>query len=118
MSSRVELIPGGLTIARILLETSKIAFVDARRFVDGDSIRLLDLDDDSAAAVQELELKTNADGTSSVVSVGLADKAAALETLMQYLSVDDAETLERIQAQVREILKTELARSGGAGVVH
>jgi len=108
-----------LTLTRVLLETAKIAFADARRFVDDDgSIKCLrDLDDDSAGAIQELKFETIEGGGTRVIGVGLADKAAALATLMEYLAVDDAETLERIQGQVREILEREIAM-GSIGVRH
>lgn len=109
-----------VTLALVLRETSRIAFADARRFVDrdGNFKRLIDLDRDSAGAIQEFELETFEDGTTSVVGVGMADKAAALETLMTYLSVDDAATLERIQGQIREVLENEMVRDYEAEARH
>jgi len=99
-----------VTLALVLRETSKIAFADARRFVDnnGNFKHLIDLDDDSAGAIQELKFETLEDGSTAVIGVGLADKSAALDTLMQYLAIKDVETLERIQDQVREILEREI----------
>ena len=112
-------IMANVTLALVLRETSKIAFADARRLVDDDGNfkRLIDLDDDSAGAIQELKFETIEGGGTRVIGVGLADKSAALATLMEYLAVDDAETLERIQGQVREILEREIAM-GSIGVRH
>lgn len=84
----------GLTVERVLLEAMRLAFFDIRKLTDaeGNPIPINQLDDDTAAAIQGLELATersrDEDGSVTVVrKYKIADKNAALERLFKHLGL-------------------------------
>jgi phage terminase small subunit len=77
-----------LTDERIILELMRMAFFDIRKLVDddGNPIGISKLDDETAAALQGLDVVTfgNADaGRGTVLKIKMADKKGALELLMR-----------------------------------
>lgn len=84
----------GLTVERVLTEAMRLAFFDIRKLTDaeGNPIPINQLDDDTAAAIQGLELATersrDEDGSVTVVrKYKIADKNAALERLFKHLGL-------------------------------
>lgn len=84
----------GLTVERVLTEAMRLAFFDIRKLTDatGNPIPINQLDDDTAAAIQGLELATersrDEDGEATVVrKYKIADKNAALERLFKHLGL-------------------------------
>lgn len=84
----------GLTVERVLTEAMRLAFFDIRKLTDaeGNPIPINQLDDDTVAAIQGLELATersrDEDGSGTVVrKYKLADKNAALERLFKHLGL-------------------------------
>lgn len=84
----------GLTVERVLTEAMRLAFFDIRKLADaeGNPIPINQLDDDTAAAIQGLELATersrDEDGSGTVVrKYKIADKNAALERLFKHLGL-------------------------------
>lgn len=84
----------GLTVERVLTEAMRLAFFDIRKLTDaeGNPIPINQLDDDTAAAIQGLELATersrDEDGSETVVrKYKVADKNAALERLFKHLGL-------------------------------
>lgn len=85
----------GLTVERVLQEAMRLAFFDIRKLADseGNPIPIGELDDDTAAAIQGLELATERvrggeDGAETVVrKYKIADKNAALERLFKHLGL-------------------------------
>ncbi len=84
----------GLTVERVLQEAMRLAFFDIRKLTDaeGNPIPINQLDDDTAAAIQGLELATersrDEDGSVTVVrKYKIADKNAALERLFKHLGL-------------------------------
>jgi hypothetical protein len=97
-----------------------MAFVDCRSLVDADGNLkpVADLDDYIAAAVQDVETETLADGSRRIVAVRLFNKVGALGLVMEHLALADAEALECIQDQVHELLAGEVARNCQGEVRH
>ena len=84
----------GLTVERVLTEVMRLAFFDIRKLTDaeGNPIPINQLDDDTAAAIQGLDLATersrDEDGSGTVVrKYKIADKNAALERLFKHLGL-------------------------------
>ena len=85
----------GLTVERVLLEAMRLAFFDIRKLTDaeGNPTPINQLDDDTAAAIQGLELATervrgDEEGAETVVrKYKIADKNAALERLFKHLGL-------------------------------
>lgn len=84
----------GLTVERVLTEAMRLAFFDIRKLTDaqGNPLPISELDDDTAAAIQGLELATersrDEDGEATVVrKYKVADKNAALERLFKHLGL-------------------------------
>lgn len=84
----------GLTVERVLQEAMRLAFFDIRKLTDaeGNPIPINQLDDDTAAAIQGLELATersrDEDGSVTVVrKYKIADKNAAVERLFKHLGL-------------------------------
>ena len=92
----------GLTVERVLQEAMRLAFFDIRKLADaeGNPIPISQLDDDTAAAIQGLELATERsrgeDPVETVVrKYKAADKNSALERLFKHLGLfakDNAQT--------------------------
>ena len=84
----------GLTVERVLTEAMRLAFFDIRKLADaeGNPIPISQLDDDTAAAIQGLELATERsrgeDPVETVVrKYKVADKNAAIERLFKHLGL-------------------------------
>ncbi len=85
----------GLTVERVLTEAMRLAFFDIRKLADaeGNPIPINQLDDDTAAAIQGLELATERargddEGVETVVrKYKIADKNAAVERLFKHLGL-------------------------------
>ena len=84
----------GLTVERVLTEAMRLAFFDIRKLTDaeGNPIPINQLDDDTAAAIQGLELATERsrgeDPVETVVrKYKVADKNAAIERLFKHLGL-------------------------------
>lgn len=85
----------GLTVERVLQEAMRLAFFDIRKLTDaeGNPIPINQLDDDTAAAIQGLELATERvrgddSGAETVVrKYKIADKNAAVERLFKHLGL-------------------------------
>jgi phage terminase small subunit len=81
-----------ITVERVLKEVAGLAFFDVRKLVnaDGSPKRITDLDDETARAIQGIELQTVKDGENDFALVRkykVADKNAALEKLMKHLGL-------------------------------
>lgn len=81
-----------LSAERVLTELAGLAFFDVRKLVnpDGSPKSITDLDDETARAIQGIELQTVKDGENDFALVRkykIADKNAALEKLMKHLGL-------------------------------
>jgi len=84
----------GLTIERLLQEAMRLAFFDIRKLVDkdGNPIPINQLDDDTAAAIQGLELASersrDEEGAETTVrKYKVADKNSAIERLFKHMGL-------------------------------
>ena len=84
----------GLSVERLLAEAMRLAFFDIRKLTDaeGNPIPINELDDDTAAAIQGLELATersrDEEGSITVVrKYKIADKNAAIERLFKHMGL-------------------------------
>ena len=81
----------GISADRALKEAARLAFFDIRKLCDaaGNPIPIQDLDDDTAAAIQGLELSTEKDGEgfTTVRKYKIADKNSALERVFKHLGL-------------------------------
>lgn len=82
----------GITAERVLQEVAGLAFFDVRRLVNSDGApkSINELDDETARAVQGIELQTIKNGETEFALVRkykVADKNAALEKLMKHLGL-------------------------------
>ena len=115
----------GLTVERVLTEAMRLAFFDIRKLTDaeGNPIPINQLDDDTAAAIQGLELATersrDEDGSGTVVrKYKLADKNAALERLFKHLGLfqkdnDQNNPAKALQALLDVVDGSKLPLAGG-----
>lgn len=90
----------GLTTERVLQEAMRLAFFDMRKLVhpDGRPKALNELDDDTAAALQGLEVAVvgNAEvGVGQVLKYKIADKNSAIERLFKHLGLFDKDNRQR-----------------------
>lgn len=81
----------GISADRALKEAARLAFFDIRKLCNasGNPIPIQDLDDDTAAAIQGLELSSEKDGEAftTVRKYKVADKNAALERVFKHLGL-------------------------------
>ena len=81
----------GISADRALQEAARLACFDVRKLCDaaGNPIPISQLDDDTAAAIQGLELATEKDGEgfTTVRKYKVADKNAALERVFKHLGL-------------------------------
>ena len=115
----------GLTVERVLTEAMRLAFFDIRKLTDaeGNPIPINQLDDDTAAAIQGLELATersrDEDGSVTVVrKYKIADKNAAVERLFKYLGLfqkdnDQNNPAKALQALLDVVDGSKLPLAGG-----
>lgn len=82
----------GLNAERVIQEAMRLAFFDIRKLVnaDGTPKKLSELDDDTAAAIQGLDVASfgNAEvGIGTVLKYKIADKNSAIERLFKHLGL-------------------------------
>lgn len=109
----------GLTTERLLQEAMRLAFFDIRKLVDGDGnpIPIQQLDDDTAAAIQGLELATEKsrddDGNVTVVrKYKIADKNAAIERLFKHKGLFKADNDQSNPGNAMAQMLAELSARG------
>jgi phage terminase small subunit len=93
-----------ITVERVLKEVAGLAFFDVRKLVnaDGSPKRITDLDDETARAIQGIELQTVKDGENDFALVRkykVADKNAALEKLMKHLGLFEKDNSQNNPAE-------------------
>lgn len=91
-----------ITQERVLREIGRIGFFDARKLLDGEGrpIPIHDLDDDTAAAIAGLKVRTvfdeGKDGQmATITEYKLADKNTSLEKLMRYLGAYEKDNKQK-----------------------
>lgn len=94
----------GITAERVLKEIAGLAFFDVRKLVnaDGSPKSITDLDDETARAIQGIELQTVKDGENDFALVRkykIADKNAALEKLMKHLGLFEKDNSQNNPAE-------------------
>lgn len=117
-----------ITADRVLLELSRLAFLDVRKAFnkDGSLKAIHELDDDTAAAVAGMDITEfgSGDEQSGVVKkIKLSDKKGALELVMRHLGMNttpvnadlDSE-LKRIEIERRKIELERMKQGGGASM--
>ena len=109
----------GLTTERLLQEAMRLAFFDIRKLVDGEGnpIPIQQLDDDTAAAIQGLELATEKsrddDGNVTVVrKYKIADKNAAIERLFKHKGLFKADNDQSNPGNAMAQMLAELSARG------
>ena len=81
-----------ITAEMIVAELAKLAFFDVRKLFNGDGTpkAIHDLDDETAAAIQGIDVANvgnEAIGVGQVMKIKLADKRASLETIGRHLKM-------------------------------
>lgn len=114
-----------ITAERVLKEVSRIAFFDIRRIfnADGTLKRVIDLDDDTAAAIGSIEaIQVGDDGQLIITKkIKAGDKNPALEKLMKHLGLYEIDNKQKTDP-VRDLLQslkgnvTGVANSAPGGV--
>lgn len=111
-----------VTVDRVLLELSRIAFADTTKvaYIEGGRLKVADtkdLDTDTRLAISEISQST---GNTVTTKVKLHDKIRALELIGRHLAmfkdkldVDAGETIVGILAELRQ--RREAATRGGPG---
>lgn len=107
----------GLTTERLLQEAMRLAFFDIRKLVDkdGNPLPLNQLDDDTAAAIQGLDVATvgNADiGVGQVLKYKIADKNAAIERLFKHKGLFKADNEQNNPGDAMARFMAELSARG------
>lgn len=107
----------GLTVERVLQEAMRLAFFDIRKLVgkDGHPLPLSDLDDDTAAAIQGLDVATigNADvGIGQVLKYKIADKNSAIERLFKHLGLFERDNKQNNPGDAMSAFLAELSARG------
>ena len=109
----------GLTVERLLTEAMRLAFFDVRKLTDADGnpIPINQLDDDTAAAIQGLELATersrDEDGQATVVrKYKVADKNSAIERLFKHMGLFDKDNKQRNPGDAMVDFMAELSARG------
>lgn len=111
---------------RVLLELSRLAFLDVRKAFnkDGSLKAIGDLDDDTAAAVAGLDIvESNASGEKSgaLKKIKLSDKKGALELIMRHLGMLTPVAQTDVDADIKKVdlerkrLELEQLKKGGQG---
>jgi phage terminase small subunit len=109
----------GLTTERLLQEAMRLAFFDIRKLVDGEGnpIPIQQLDDDTAAAIQGLELATEKsrddDGVVTTVrKYKIADKNSAIERLFKHKGLFKADNDQANPGSAMAQFMAELSARG------
>jgi phage terminase small subunit len=110
----------GVTVERVLLEQSAIAFSDIRKCFDehGKPLAIADIDDITAAAIASIEVDTLYAGTGKdreeigyTTKFKMWDKGAAGERLMKHLGLFKQDN-EQKAGELSELIKLIQERSG------
>lgn len=117
-----------ITADRVLLELSRLAFLDVRKAFnkDGSLKAIHELDDDTAAAVAGMDITEfgSGDEQSGVVKkIKLSDKKGALELVMRHLGMNttpvnadlDSE-LKRLEIEKRKVELEKMKSAGGSSM--
>jgi phage terminase small subunit len=109
----------GLTVERVLKEAMRLAFFDVRKLVDkdGNPIPVSELDDDTAAAIQGLELASersrDEDGQETTVrKYKVADKNSAIERLFKHLGLFDKDNKQKNPGDAMTQFMADLSARG------
>lgn len=107
----------GITIERVLKEAERLAFFDPRKLFheDGTPKKITELDDDTAAAIQGLDVATigNSEvGVGQVLKYKIADRNSALERLFKHLGLFDKDNRQRNPADAITGFLAELSARG------
>jgi phage terminase small subunit len=107
----------GLTTERLLQEAMRLAFFDIRKLVDkdGNPLPLNQLDDDTAAAIQGLDVAAvgNADvGVGQVLKYKIADKNSAIERLFKHKGLFKADNEQNNPGDAMARFMAELSARG------
>lgn len=106
-----------ISIERVLLEAARLAFFDARKLfnADGSPKKLTELDDDTAAAIQGVDVATIGNeeiGIGQVLKYKAADKNSAVERFFKYHGLFDKDNRQRNPADGLTTFLAELAARG------
>lgn len=107
----------GLTTERLLQEAMRLAFFDIRKLVDKDGkpLPLNQLDDDTAAAIQGLDVATvgnNDVGVGEVLKYKIADKNSAIERLFKHMGLFEKDNKQANPGDAMSKFVAELAARG------
>ncbi|THF64333.1 terminase small subunit [Pseudothauera rhizosphaerae] len=106
-----------VTQDRVLLELARLAFFDPRRLLndDGTPKQVTELDDDTAAAIAGMKVRTvaSADGTTATVTeYKIADKGQAITNAMRHLGMFSDRLDVNLVGPLAERLARARARNG------
>jgi phage terminase small subunit len=115
-----------ITQTNILREIARLAFFDPRKLYDenGSPLPITDLDDDTAACIAGIKVKTIGDGDdqrsiASVIEYKVSNKDPALEKLMRYMGLYERDNKQKgglLSELPREVVRMIVEKlSGGAG---
>ncbi len=102
----------GLSVERTLREVARLSYVDPRKFfrADGSLIPIIDLDDDTAAAVASMEVLEEFEGKGAdrelvgqTKKLKLWDKNASLEKAMKHLGLYEKDNAQQQESLVLKI---------------
>ena len=107
----------GLTTERLLQEAMRLAFFDIRKLVDkdGNPLPISQLDDDTAAAIQGLDVATVGNmeiGVGQVLKYKIADKNAAIERLFKHKGLFKADNEQNNPGDAMARFMAELSARG------
>lgn len=109
----------GLSVERVLQEAMRLAFFDIRKLTDseGNPIPVHQLDADTAAAIQGLELATERgpdkeSGPTIVRKYKIADKNSAIERLFKYFGLFEKDNKQSNPGDAMTAFLAELSARG------
>lgn len=109
----------GLSVERVLKEAMRLAFFDIRKLTDseGNPIPVHQLDADTAAAIQGLELATERgpdkeSGPTIVRKYKIADKNSAIERLFKHLGLFEKDNKQSNPGDAMTAFLSELSARG------
>lgn len=111
----------GLTVERTLREVARIAYFDPRKLFnkDGQPLQLHELDDDTAAAIQGVEVLEEWEGSGAdrrlvglVKKYKVADKNSALDKAMKHLGQYETDNKQSNPVDAMASLLSKISASG------
>lgn len=107
----------GLSVERVLKEAMRLAFFDIRKLVDasGNPLPLNKLDDDTAAAIQGLDVASVGNmevGIGQVLKYKIADKNSAIERLFKHLGLFERDNKQNNPGDAMAAFVAELSARG------